>query len=66
MIFQQPPQIILPHLNWSLMRLKEVLEKADERAALKENVKKNLEIEEASKSNIGDMIKAELEEKEDE
>ena len=42
------------------------LEKADERAALKENVKKNLEIEEASKSNIGDMIKAELEEKEDE
>ena len=42
------------------------LEKEDERAALKENVKKNLEIEEASKSNIGDMIKAELEEKEDE
>ena len=42
------------------------LEKADERAALKENVKKNLEIEETSKSNIGDMIKAELEEKEDE
>ena len=42
------------------------LEKADERAALKDNVKKNLEIEEASKSNIGDMIKAELEEKEDE
>ena len=42
------------------------LEKADEKAALKENVKKNLEIEEASKSNIGDMIKAELEEKEDE
>ena len=42
------------------------LEKADERDALKENVKRNLEIEEASKSNIGDMIKAELEEKEDE
>ena len=42
------------------------LEKADERAALKDHVKKNLEIEEATKSNIGDMIKAELEEKEDE
>ena len=42
------------------------LEKEDERDALKDNVKKNLEIEEASKSNIGDMIKAELEEKEDE
>ena len=42
------------------------LEKADERAAFKDNVKKNLEIEETSKSNIGDMIKAELEEKEDE
>ena len=29
MIFQQPPQIILPHLNWSLARLKEVIEKED-------------------------------------
>ena len=42
------------------------LEKAEERAALIDNVEKNKEIEEASKSNLGDMIKAELEEKEDE
>ena len=26
---QQSPQIILPHLNWSLARLKEVIEKED-------------------------------------
>ena len=42
------------------------LEKADEREALKDNVERNKEIEEASKSNIGDMIKAELEDNEDE
>jgi len=42
------------------------LEKADERDALKENAEKNKEIEESSKSNLGDMIKAEIEEKEDE
>jgi len=42
------------------------LEKADERDALKDNVERNKEIEEASKSNIGDMIKAELEDNEDE
>ena len=42
------------------------LEKAQEREALKDNVEKNKEIEESSKSNIGDMIKAEIEEKEDE
>ena len=42
------------------------LEKAEERDALRENVEKNKEIEESSKSNLGDMIKAELEEKEDE
>ena len=42
------------------------LEKQDERNALKENVQKNKEIEEASKSNIGDMIKSELKEKENE
>ena len=29
MAFQQTPQIILPHLNWSLARLKEVIEKED-------------------------------------
>jgi len=27
MSFQQTPQIILPHLNWSLARLKEAIEK---------------------------------------
>ena len=42
------------------------LEKAEERDALKDNVDKNKEIEEASKSNIGDMIKAELQDNEDE
>ena len=42
------------------------LEKAEERDALKDNVERNKEIEEASKSNIGDMIKAELEDDEDE
>ena len=42
------------------------LEKAEERTALKENIQKNKEIEEASKSNLGDMIKAEIDESEDE
>jgi len=42
------------------------LEKAEERDALKDNAEKNKEIEESSKSNLGDMIKAELVEKEDE
>ena len=42
------------------------LEKAEERDALKDNVDRNKEIEEASKSNLGDMIKAELQVNEDE
>jgi|TARA_B110000438_G_scaffold303163_1_gene363461 small subunit ribosomal protein S1 len=44
------------------------LEKQEERSALKDNAEKNKEIEEATKSNIGDLIKAELgeSEKEDE
>ena len=42
------------------------LEKADERDALKDNAEKNREIEESSKSNLGDLIKAEIVEKEDE
>ena len=36
------------------------LEKQDERSALKDNAAKNKEIEEANKSNIGDLIKAEM------
>ena len=36
------------------------LEKQEEKSALKDNAKKNREIEEASKSNIGDLIKAEM------
>ena len=36
------------------------LEKQEERSALKDNAQKNKEIEEASKSNIGDLIKAEM------
>ena len=42
------------------------LEKADEREALRDNAEKNKEIEQASKSNLGDLIKAEIEEKDDE
>ena len=42
------------------------LEKADERDAIKDNAKKNMEIEKASKSNLGEMIKAELLDKKDE
>jgi small subunit ribosomal protein S1 len=36
------------------------LEKQDEKSALKDNAQKNREIEEATKSNIGDLIKAEM------
>ena len=44
------------------------LEKQDEKSALKDNAIKNKAIEEASKSNIGDLIKAEMQDsdKEDE
>ena len=44
------------------------LEKQDEKSALKDNALKNKEIEEATKSNIGDLIKAEMQDsdKEDE
>ena len=42
------------------------LEKADERDAITDNAKKNMEIEKASKSNLGEMIKAELLDKKDE
>ena len=44
------------------------LEKQEEKSALKDNAQKNKEIEEATKSNIGDLIKAEMKEtdKEDE
>ena len=37
------------------------LEKQDEKSALLDNAAKNKEIEEANKSNIGDLIKAEME-----
>ncbi len=42
------------------------LEKAEEREALQEQDRKNKEIEDSSKSNIGDMIKAKLDDSEDE
>ena len=45
---------------------KYALEKAEERDALKDTAERNKEIEEASKGNIGDMIKTEIEKKEDE
>ncbi len=38
------------------------LEKQEEKSALKDNAKKNKEIEEATSSNIGDLIKAEIKE----
>jgi len=38
------------------------LEKQEEKSALKDNAQKNKAIEEATKSNIGDLIKAEMEE----
>ena len=41
-------------------------EKAEEREALQEQDRKNKEIEDSSKSNIGDMIKAKLDDSEDE
>ena len=37
------------------------LEKQDEKSALQDNAQKNKEIEDATKSNIGDLIKAEME-----
>ena len=37
------------------------LEKQEEKSALKDNAERNKEIEEANKSNIGDLIKAEME-----
>jgi small subunit ribosomal protein S1 len=42
------------------------LEKQEERSALQDNAQKNKEIEKATKSNIGDLIKAELEESSEE
>ena len=42
------------------------LEKQEEKSALKDNAEKNKEIEEATKSNIGDLIKAEMEENQNE
>ena len=42
------------------------LEKAEQREALQEQDRINKEIEDSSKSNIGDMIKAKLDDPEDE
>ena len=42
------------------------LEKAEEKEAIQENIEKNKEIEESSNSSIGDMIKSEIEDKENE
>ena len=40
------------------------LEKQEEKSALQDNAQKNKEIEDATKSNIGDLIKAEMEDSE--
>jgi ribosomal protein S1 len=45
---------------WGSMK---ALEKSKEKEILKENEMKNKEIEESSKSSIGDLIKEELEDK---
>lgn len=42
------------------------LEKQEEKSALKDNALKNKEIEEATKSNIGDLIKAEMKDSDEE
>ena len=42
------------------------LEKQEEKSALKDNALKNKEIEEATKSNIGDLIKAEMQDADNE
>ena len=42
------------------------LEKQEEKSALKDNALKNKEIEEATKSNIGDLIKAEMQDSDEE
>ena len=42
------------------------LEKAEEKEAIQENIEKNKQIEESSSSSIGDMIKSEIEDKENE
>ena len=38
------------------------LEKSEEKSLLKENIKKNKEIEESTKTSIGDLIKDEIDE----
>ena len=64
-------EVVIANIN---MRDREIilslraLEKQEEKSALKDNAIKNKEIEEATKSNIGDLIKAEMKDsdKEDE
>jgi small subunit ribosomal protein S1 len=56
-------EVVIANVN---MRDREIilslraLEKQEEKSALKDNAIKNKEIEEATKSNIGDLIKAEI------
>jgi ribosomal protein S1 len=56
-------EVVIANVN---MRDREIilslraLEKQEEKSALKDNAMKNKEIEEATKSNIGDLIKAEM------
>jgi small subunit ribosomal protein S1 len=56
-------EVVIANVN---MRDREIilslraLEKQEEKSALKDNAIKNKEIEEATKSNIGDLIKAEM------
>ena len=45
---------------------RKMLEKAEEKEAIQENIEKNKQIEESSSSSIGDMIKSEIEDKENE
>ena len=62
-------QVIIANINTKEREIflsLRALEKAEERVAFEDNEKKNKKIEEASKANLGDMIKAEIEEKESE
>jgi len=56
-------EVVIPNIDRKDRRIilsLRALEKQEERSALQDNAQKNKQIEEATKSNIGDLIKAEL------
>ena len=67
--FESQMEILIANVNKDKREITlslRALEKQEERDALKENVIKNQEIEDSSKSNIGDMIKSEINEQKNE